>query len=107
MNPKYEISNKLLGNIKRITEIITDLNSHSFSKIVLAEMEKRAREISAFSSTSIEGNPLPLTDVKRILKNQPEHIRDSEREVLNYNKALIELNNLIENGEIFLTPNSC
>lgn len=98
--PKYTISNKLLGNIKRIAEIVTVLNSHNFPRVVLAEMEKRAREISAFSSTSIEGNPLPLTDVKRILKNRPEHIRDSEREVLNYNKALVELNNQIKDGKI-------
>jgi Fic family protein len=95
--PKYAISNRLLANIKRITEIITELNSRSFSNVVLAEMEKRAREISAFSSTSIEGNPLPLTDVKRILKTRPEHIRDTEKEVLNYNKALLELNNLLNN----------
>ena len=95
--PKYAISNQLLVNIKRIAEIITELNGRSFSGIVLTELEKRAREISAFSSTSIEGNPLPLTDVKRILKTRPEHIRDSEKEVLNYNKALVELNNLIRN----------
>jgi len=95
--PKYTISNRLLSNIRRITEIITDFNSRNFSGVVLAELEKRAREISAFSSTSIEGNPLPLTDVKRILKNKPEHVRDSEKEVLNYNKALIELNDLIRN----------
>lgn len=94
-NPKYIVSNRLLVNIKRITEIITGLNSRSFSSIVLAELEKRAREISAFSSTSIEGNPLPLADVKRILKNRPEHIRDSEKEVLNYNKALVELKDSI------------
>jgi len=96
LNPKYTISNRLLSNIKRITEIISSLNSRRFSGIVLAELEKRAREISAFSSTSIEGNPLPLTDVKRILKTRPEHIRDSEKEVLNYNKALVELNDLIK-----------
>ncbi len=96
-NPKYIISNRLLDNIKRITEIITELNSHNFSGVVLAELEKRAREISAYSSTSIEGNPLPLTDVKRILKNRPEHIRDSEKEVLNYNKALVELDISIRN----------
>jgi len=95
--PKYTISNRLLSNIIRITEIITDFNSRNFSGVVLAELEKRAREISAFSSTSIEGNPLPLTDVKRILKNKPEHVRDSEKEVLNYNKALIELNDSIRN----------
>ncbi len=68
--------------------------------MVLAEFERRAREISAFSSTSIEGNPLPLTDVKRILKNRPENVRDSEKEVLNYNKALIELNASIKNEKI-------
>lgn len=95
-NPKYSISNKLLANIKKTTEIITELNSCDFSNVVLMELEKRAREISAFSSTSIEGNPLPLTDVKKILKNRPEHIRESEKEVLNYNKALVELNDLIK-----------
>lgn len=95
-NPKYTISGQLLANIKRIAEIITGLNNQRFSGVVLAELEKRAREISAFSSTSIEGNPLPLTDVRRILKNKPEYIRDSEKEVLNYNKALVELNNLME-----------
>ncbi|GBE17273.1 adenosine monophosphate-protein transferase SoFic [bacterium BMS3Abin15] len=103
--PKYVISSRLLANIKRITEIITNLNNQSFSGVVLAELEKRAREISAFSSTSIEGNPLPLTDVKRILKIRPEHIRDSEKEVLNYNKALIELNDLIRHKkQVFDLP---
>jgi len=96
-DPKYTISNRLLANIKRITSIIADLNNQVFSGVVFVELEKRAREISVFSSTSIEGNPLPLTDVKRILKTAPEHIRDSEKEVLNYNKVLIELNNLIKN----------
>lgn len=100
--PKYTITNKLLSNIKRIAEIVTDLNNRSFPKIVLHEMERRAREISAYSSTSIEGNPLPLTEVKKILKNKPEFIRDSEREVLNYNKALIELNELIKTEKISL-----
>lgn len=103
-NPKYTISNKLLANIKRISVIINELNNRNFSRIVLLDMEKRAREISAYSSTSIEGNPLPLTDVKRILKNKPENVRDSEKEVLNYNKALIKLHDLIKSDqEIFNT----
>jgi len=93
--PKYIITNRLLENIKRIAEIVTTLNSRHFSRVVLLNMERRAREVSAYSSTSIEGNPLPLTDVKKILKQRPEYIRDSEREVLNYNKALIELNDAI------------
>ncbi|MBN2854497.1 Fic family protein [Patescibacteria group bacterium] len=102
--PKYTISNKLLANIKRISEIVVELNNRNFSRVILLDMERRAREISAYSSTSIEGNPLPLTDVKRILKNIPENARDSEKEVLNYNKALVNLDNLIKNGqEIFNT----
>jgi len=100
--PKYTITNRLLGNIKRIAEIVTDLNSRIFSRVVLFEMERRATEMSVYSSTSIEGNPLPLTDVKRILKNKPEYVRDSEKEVLNYNKALVELGDLIEAKKISL-----
>lgn len=103
--PKYTITNKILGNIKRITEIITSLNNRSFPKVVLLEMERRAREMSAYSSTSIEGNPLPLTDVKRILKNTPDHVRDSEKEVLNYNKTLVKLNEQIKKNNFSLNIN--
>lgn len=92
-NPKYTINTKLLANIKRIAELVTVLNGRHFSDVVLFEFEKRAREISVHSSTSIEGNPLPLTDVKRLIKNSPEKVRDTEKEVLNYNDALILINN--------------
>jgi len=37
-----------------------------------------------------------LTEVKSIIKNQPKHIRDSEKEVLNYNAALEMLNMYLE-----------
>lgn len=94
--PKYNISNKLLANIKKVAEITTELNSRRFSFVVLAEFEKKAREISTYSSVSIEGNPLPLTEVRQILKTKPEYIRDSEKEILNYNKALSELNEYIK-----------
>jgi len=93
-NPKYTISPKLLKNIKRITTLIFELNNKRFSKVILMELIKHAHEISAYASTSIEGNPLPLTEVKKIIKSHPKHIRDSEREVLNYNKALISLDSL-------------
>lgn len=101
--PKYHISARLLNNIKRITAIVTELNYQKFSKVVLVEFEKSAREISSYSSTSIEGNPLPLTDVKRILKNAPSNARDSEKEVLNYNNALLKLSNLLNAKKISMT----
>ena len=93
-DPKYTISSRLLENIKRIATLIYELNNRSFSRVVLLELIKRAHEISAHASTSIEGNPLALTEVKKIIKKHPKHIRDSEREVLNYNSALIWLDKL-------------
>lgn len=99
-DPKYTITSKLLENIKRISTLVFELNNKRFSKVILADLEKKAREISAHASTSIEGNPLPLTEVKKILKTHPQHIRDSEREVLNYNKALLWLNELVKKENI-------
>ena len=64
-NPRYAITNKLLENIKRITVLIAQLNSKRLPRVVLHAMEKEARELSAHTSTSIEGNPLPLAEVKR------------------------------------------
>jgi Fic family protein len=95
-NPKYSISDRLLANIKRIASLITELNNKRFPKVVILALEKEARELSSFASTSIEGNPLPLTEVKKILKNKPENLRDTEREVINYNQALEELNLFIK-----------
>jgi Fic family protein len=94
--PIYEITNKLLFNIKKIGTIVFELNNKRFPEIVLYELERSAREISAHASTSIEGNPLPLTDVKQILKTKPEYLRDSEQEVINYNEALFYFNKEID-----------
>ncbi len=98
--PNYTITNKLLSNIKQISSIVLELNNRRFSKVILYELERRAREISTYASTSIEGNPLPLTDVKQILKTQPQNLRSSEQEVINYNKALEELNKNLQKGPI-------
>ncbi|MCX6810410.1 MAG: Fic family protein [Candidatus Berkelbacteria bacterium] len=98
--PKFNITSKLLENIKRIGVIVADLNNRHFSKLTLVKLEKTAREVSAHSSTSIEGNPLPLTDVKKIIKNRPENLRDSEKEVINYNQALEVLDADIQNNTI-------
>ncbi|MFA6297148.1 MAG: Fic family protein [Candidatus Paceibacterota bacterium] len=94
--PKYNITQKLLSNIKQVAILINELNHKRFSSIVYAEMEQRARSLSVYSSTSIEGNPLALTDVKNLLKNTPKQARDTEKEILNYNEALTYLHTLIK-----------
>ncbi|MFA5098435.1 MAG: Fic family protein [Candidatus Margulisiibacteriota bacterium] len=101
--PRYRISPRLLENIKKITGLITLLNSRTVPNVVKMAMEKEARELSAHSSTSIEGNPLPLTEVKRILKHAPENIRDTEREVINYNRALEGLDRKLKTGKIVMS----
>ena len=96
-NPKFTITLRLLNNIKEITRLTTLLNNKRFSTPFKMQLEKNAMSLSVHSSTSIEGNPLPLTEVKLILKNKPENLRDSEKEVINYNDALIYLRENIGN----------
>lgn len=98
--PKYTITNRLLSNIKKINSLVLELNNRRFPKIVLYELEKTAREVSTFASTSIEGNPLPLTDVKQILKTQPQNLRSSEQEIINYNRALEGLNQKLQKDPV-------
>jgi len=99
-NPRYTITDRLLAQIKRINSLIAELNNRHLPDLVLVELEKTAREVSSYASTSIEGNPLPLTEVKKVLKTTPAHIRDSEKEVLNYNQALENLNKKINKDKI-------
>lgn len=101
--PRYSITERLLANIKKITTLVDELNNRRFPNVIILELERSAREVSVFASTSIEGNPLPLTEVKKILKTTPRHIRDSEKEVLNYNKALQELNGELNRGNVSLS----
>lgn len=103
--PKYTITNKLLENIKRINQLVYELNSHHFPHVVLVELQRNAEEISTYASTSIEGNPLPLTDVKEILKTRPQNIHDSEQEILNYNEILKAINIKLNKEIIFFKVN--
>ena len=109
--PRYAITDRLLSNIKRVNSLVNELNNRRFPHVVLVELERTARAVSTYASTSIEGNPLPLTEVKKILKSKPAHInkfdtgvlRDSEKEVLNYNQALQNLNEKLEKAQVKLS----
>ena len=98
--PKYTITDQLLLNITRINSLVRELNDRHFPRPILVDFEKNAREVSTYASTSIEGNPLPLTEVKRVLRSKPENIRNSEKEVLNYNHAIESLQNQFIKGNV-------
>lgn len=100
--PKYTITNKLIVTMRRIGESIGEIKALGLSSNMLARLEREARELSTHASTSIEGNPLPLTDVKRLLKANPSHIRDTEREILNYNTALQTIHASVKAGKFRL-----
>lgn len=91
VQPRYQVSPTLLRTIKRITLLVHELNQRQLNQLQLAELLSAARDISTYASTSIEGNPLPLAEVRRLLKNRPDAARQSEMEVLNYNQVLTQL----------------
>jgi len=101
-DPKYTITLKLLKNLTIIAELKSKLNNRKLPRIVTMDMWRSAQELSSHASTSIEGNPLGLTDVKELLKSQPSRLRDSEREVTDYNQALIWLDEKIIGGKLKL-----
>jgi len=101
--PHYTITNKLLTTIREIGETIGEIRSFNLTGKALGKLEMSARELSSYASTSIEGNPLALTDVKRLLKTRKEHIRDTEREVLNYNTTLKRLQTKVQKRQFNLT----
>jgi len=82
--------------IKQITVFVHTLNRKAVPDIVLMGMQSAARAVSTYASTSIEGNPLPLTEVKRLLKQRPTQLRQSEQEVVNYNRILSDLNQKLD-----------
>ena len=103
--PKYTITDQLLTNITQINTLIRDFNERRFPKVILVEFEKIAREVSTFASTSIEGNPLPLTEVKKVLRSKPVNIRNSEKEVINYNQAIKTLHQQLQTNRLELSLN--
>lgn len=104
MKYKYNITPDLLKKITEITRLYTELKMQvNSSQVVLFELEKSANALSSFSSTSIEGNPPPLTEVKKILKSRPVQLRKSEQEVINYNEAMLWLNEFLKKGDTDLS----
>lgn len=101
-SPKYTISDQLLKNIKEINKVIVELNNKRFPNPILYELNSQANILSTYASTSIEGNNLRLTEIKKLLKSNPKNIKDTEREVLNYNEALEFLNSGIKDKSIRL-----
>jgi len=101
-NPQYTITNKLLKNITDINKLVVDLNNKRFPKPILYQLDMEAKELSTYSSTSIEGNNLTITQIKNLLKKKPQNLKDTEQEIVNYNEALEYLNKGIKDKNLTL-----
>jgi len=102
-DPKYQISQVLLRAIHQIGEVVGIIKAVALPKQVFDTLQYQARELSTFASTSIEGNPLPLTDVKLLLKTSPKRLRDTQKEIINYNNALDFVYSKVKNNQFQLT----
>lgn len=102
-SPNYSITNSLLQSAKQIAALTAELNRRVIAQPILVELERRASALSSHASTRIEGNPLPLTEVKKLLKSLPANLGTSEREVVNYNAALSSLHQQLQDASPALT----
>ena len=101
--PNYTIRPRLLRITRAIGETLGSIRTGQLSEPKRARLTLEARALSSHASTGIEGNPLALTDVKRLLKHAPGQIVDTEREVLNYNRALEWLESEVQAGRFELS----
>jgi Fic family protein len=88
--PHYTISDELLSKIVTIESLRTQIDSSYILPEREIEMRYRASVEATHSSTSIEGNPLNLKQVEKVLIDGKQLIRHqyAELEVKNYKKAL-------------------
>jgi len=88
--PTYHISNELLNKIAQIEALRSQVNASYILPEREIEMRYRATVEATHSSTSIEGNPLNMKQVGKVLsEKQPLTRRQyAETEVKNYKKAI-------------------
>jgi Fic family protein len=90
--PKYNITDKILNNISGIAAAREFVEQAKLIPKWELKLRKEARIHNAHSSTSIEGNPLTLEQVRALAdhKNVVATEKD-KKEVLNYLKAIDEI----------------
>lgn len=88
--PIFTITDEILARISRIEELRGMMKTYRILPEREAFIHKRATVEATHSSTSIEGNPLNLKQVERVLSSRNSLSKDqyAEIEVKNYKKSL-------------------
>ena len=88
--PFFEITNEILARIAKIEELRSTARTFRILPEREAFIHNRATVEATHSSTSIEGNPLSLKQVEKVLKSNSRLTKEqyAEIEVKNYKKSL-------------------
>ncbi len=102
--PKYRITKHLLQLIDNVSYLRGWIEKSPVDVSGVAILAKEARIRNTHSSTSIEGNPLTIKQIKELSENRKNVYNVHQKEVVNYLKALryVELcsSNVITEGVI-------
>lgn len=91
--PKFTYTDKIVNYIAKIASAKEIISSAKIIPLYDTKLKQEALIQSSHYSTSIEGNPLNLDEVKTLINNNQKPTTKAEQEVLNYFNVLNNLNN--------------
>ena len=91
--PQFTYTNKIVNDIAKIASAKEVISNAKIIPLYDTQLKKEALIKASHYSTSIEGNPLNLEEVKTLINNNQEATTKAEKEVLNYFNVLNNLNN--------------
>ena len=90
--PQFTYTNKIVNYIAKIASAKEVINNAKIIPLYDTQLKQDALIKSSHYSTSIEGNPLNLDEVKTLIINNQKPTTKAEQEVLNYFNVLNNLN---------------
>ena len=91
--PQFTYTDKIVNYIAKIASAKEVISNAKIIPLYDAKLKQDALIRSSHYSTSIEGNPLNLDEVKTLINNNQKPTTKAEQEVLNYFNVLNQLNN--------------
>ncbi|AWX33209.1 Fic family protein [Methanosphaera sp. BMS] len=89
--PKFTYTNKIVNYIAKIASAKEIISNAKIIPLYDTQLKQEALIKSSHYSTSIEGNPLKLEEVKTLIINNQKPVTKAEQEVLNYFNVLNHL----------------
>lgn len=90
--PKFTYTNRIVNCIAKIASAKEVITNAKIIPLYDTKLKQDALIRSSHYSTSIEGNPLNLDEVKTLINNNQKPSTKAEQEVLNYFNVLNQLN---------------